>query len=155
MLLASTGGQAAKYYWRGLASKADFGSAANWYTLPTGTTGGSQRTTPIDNDVLIFDGSIGATFPAAPTPIIVDASQRIGQLKIVNGATLYLSGPATSNAGSTLDIAGSPGLADNLAIDATSSVTIVASGNTGNRFLIINIGTGSKGLGTVLNLSRA
>ncbi|MBF9142320.1 T9SS type A sorting domain-containing protein [Hymenobacter properus] len=137
------------YYWRGKTNNA-WSTANNWNTNTAGT--GSARTTPRTDDILIFDGSIGATFP---TFIVVDygngqapTSQTINQLRFVNNAQVTFAGPTNSNDGSILTIGGgtpSPD-ADDFFVQAGSSLTVVASGNTSNRFLLMKIGAGNKGL---------
>ena len=44
------------YYWvGGTTANANFNQASNWNTILGG--GGSSRTTPAQNDILVFDGA--------------------------------------------------------------------------------------------------
>ena len=111
---------------------------------------------------MIFDGnaqnSTNTNAVVFPSPVVVDfgngqaqVEQVIGQLRIVNNANVFLSGPSTANTGSVLTVGQTTGFSnatnnDDFFIDATSQLTLVASGNTGNRFLQLQIGVGKKGL---------
>ncbi|UOQ99394.1 T9SS type A sorting domain-containing protein [Hymenobacter sp. 5317J-9] len=140
------------YYWRGSASNR-WNDAGNWNTQTGG--GGSTRTNPATNDVLVFDGTINANFPS---PLIVTYgnggnaafSETIGRMRVVNGANIVIAGPTNGNDGSIINVAGgtaSPN-ADDFFVEGGSSITFAASGQTANRFLHIKIGTGKKGLVT-------
>ena len=128
-----------------LGTSNDYAAAANW---------SPNRTTIADTDILIFDGSIGVTFP---NPLIIDFGnganstiQIISQLRFIKGANVTVSGPATAGKPSLLSISGSAAAStgsDDFFVDATSSLTVVtASGNTNNRFLNLKVGATKKGL---------
>jgi len=160
LLFVSATAQAQKtYYWRGQTTASagnDWSDGANW---SENTTGPNTGRTAAPTDILVFDGAIGAVFPANSAPIIVNfkdggtdpIEQVIGQLRIINGASVVLSGPSTTNAnsGSVLTIgsttAASTGT-DDFFVDAASSLAVVQESNANNRFLNIGISTGKKGL---------
>ena len=152
LLWSATAQAQTTYYWRGTTGSS-WNSGTNWNTIPAG--GGTTRTTPLSTDVLVFDGAAqGAVFPV---PIIVDygngsapINQEISQLRIINKAAITLAGPTNANDGSILSISGGTASLnkDDFFVDALSSLKIIASGNTQNRFLLIKIGTGKKGLVT-------
>lgn len=77
------------YYWRGAAgsaaSPASWAVTTNWNTAANGT--GTARTTPLPNDVLIFDGTNLGTSDRYVGAI---STETTGALKIVNGAKITL-----------------------------------------------------------------
>ena len=157
VLFAATAQAQTTYYWRGnttgnAANQAAWSNAANWNTAQNGS--GAARDTPLPTDILIFDGSLGIIFPAF---IVVDygsggnapTSQTINQLRFVNNANVTLAGPTNANDGSILNIGGGvlpSGNADDFFVGAGSRLTVLASGNTSNRFLLMKIAAGKKGL---------
>ncbi|MBD2723957.1 T9SS type A sorting domain-containing protein [Hymenobacter armeniacus] len=152
VLLSWSLGAAAQttYYWRGTVSSR-WNDAGNWNTQTNGS--GSTRATPADDDILIFSGNIGATFP---NPIIVNYgngassafSQTVGKLRVVNSADINLAGPTNGNDGSIINVGGGPQapLGDDFFIESGSNISFVSSGQTANRFLHIKLASGRKGL---------
>ena len=75
------------YYWvGGTTANADFNQAGNWNTVLGG--GGSSRTSPAPDDILVFDGSnYGA--PAAKSATVYNIpAQTLGGLVLRNNATV-------------------------------------------------------------------
>lgn len=147
------------YYWRGQGKTPDsWTDPKNWGLNRTGTVTSPNDRNPIANDdILVFDPTVEVLNGVFPASIKVDVgqgnqgtaaySETIGQLRIIGGANVKLTGPTTANDGSVLNISGGSAAAglDDLFVDATSTLTINSSGNTNNRFLLIRVGAGKKG----------
>lgn len=116
------------YYWVGGAGPASFSGASNWNTALDGS--GSAWTTPTTSDVLIFNGSnIGGATPATGTVTATITSITIGQLKLVNNASVVF----TRVGGTTGTITLSSAVAgDDLEIEAGSSLSLNSATANGN-----------------------
>ncbi len=135
------------YYWVGGAT-GNWTDASSWATTVGGA--GGARTTPAATDILIFDGSdISSTAGLQTGAVTVGnvITQAIGQLKLVNNATINLQGAApTANltingdTGNDLDIP----VGSNLNVTSTTPIlfTIAATHliNVGGGF---NLGSGA------------
>ena len=75
------------YYWvGGTTSNANFNQASNWNTILGG--GGSSRTTPAQNDILVFDGANYGN-PAAKSATVYNIpAQTLGGLVLQHNATV-------------------------------------------------------------------
>jgi hypothetical protein len=87
----------ATYFWVGGAT-GDVANASSWNTSLDGT--GTDRSTPDNADVLIFDGTNigGATPLTGPVTPIIASSFTIGQLFFQNGVTVTLKRPSSASA---------------------------------------------------------
>ncbi|AXY73099.1 hypothetical protein D3H65_03545 [Paraflavitalea soli] len=85
------------YYWTGgITANADFNQATNWNTVLGG--GGSTRTTPLTDDILIFDGA-NYGHPSATTATVYKLpAQTLGKLIVRNHATVTFASAATAAA---------------------------------------------------------
>ena len=139
------------YYWVGGAA-GDWTVSASWNTALNGS--GTDRATPASTDVLIFDGSnIGGAAPATGivTPVII-GSTSIGQLKLQNAAdVVFLRGAAGA---STLSVLGDGTAAEDLTIDATSSLKVTSSVSTQNFTLQLGNATNLTSTGKILGTIR-
>lgn len=144
LLVSATAHAQSTYYWRGTTND-DWNTATNWNTISNGS--GTTRSAPLSTDILIFDASIGATIPN-PISFKTPGLQTIGQLRFVNNVTVNLTGPTTNNNATTLDISGGAAAAggDDFFVQVGSTFNLVYTANTSNRYLIVAIGTGKKGL---------
>lgn len=116
------------YYWVGGAS-GSFTASASWNTALNGS--GTARSSFTNTDVLIFDGTnIGGVTPAvsAVIPDVTGSTSNIGQLRLVNGATVSFRRNASGS--STYTIMGDATSLDDFTIDATSSLTITSAVST-------------------------
>jgi hypothetical protein len=136
------------YYWVG-GTTANWTDASSWATTVGGA--GGARTTPLATDILIFDGTdISSTAGLQTGDITVGnvITQAIGQLKLVNNATVNLQGTApfatitiNGDTGNDLDVpAGS-----NLNVTSTTAIPFVITA-----MHLINVGGGlNLGIGGV------
>jgi hypothetical protein len=142
ILLASLAGfSQTTYYWVGGVGPAAFhGTSANWNTALNGS--GTARSTPLANDILVFDGSnIGGATPTTGTVNATATTHSFGQLILQNGADVIVQ-RITGGTGN-LTIAGD-GLASNdLSIAAGSSLKITSS--IASSGLTITLATGATG----------
>ena len=114
----------ATYYWVG-GLTGTFTLLTNWNTALNGS--GTSRSSNLNPDILIIDGTnVGGAVPTQGT-IVPDnpGSTSFGQLKLQNNANVVLQ-RSTSGA-STYTILGDGTSADDLTIDATSSLKITSS----------------------------
>lgn len=126
------------YYWVGGTATTSFTGGSNWNTQLDGS--GDARTTTSSTDVLIIDGSnIGGSLPATGTVTATMSSNTIGQLKLINNATVVFqrSGGGTG----TLTISGGPD--EDLVIEGGSSLSIVVPAADGT--IAIALANGSTG----------
>ncbi|NVN96029.1 MAG: T9SS type A sorting domain-containing protein [Bacteroidetes bacterium] len=111
------------YIWN--VASGNWNTASNWNPV---------RITPLNTDILVFDGSIQNT----PSVILDFPSlQSIGKLKIINNANVLFS---SSNTPRTINVVGTSLLPPHLRIDSLSSLTI----NTVNT-ISVNVSTGNRG----------
>jgi len=88
----STSGSFAQttYYWKGAVGTAtaptDWQVAANWNTATDGS--GAVRTTPANDDILVFDGTANTTAAMFVGNV---PTQTVGTLKITNNATVSIN----------------------------------------------------------------
>jgi hypothetical protein len=75
------------YYWvGGTTANADFNQASNWNTVLGG--GGSSRTSPATNDILVFDGANYGAPTAKSATVYNLPAQTLGGLVLRNNATV-------------------------------------------------------------------
>lgn len=92
-LIAAGASSQNTYYWQA-ATGGNWATAANWTTQPDG--GGSTRTVPANNDILVIDKQTVFTITAVP-------AQTIGKLSILSGSVTLTgsSGSQTLTIGNT------------------------------------------------------
>lgn len=137
------------YYWVGGAGPASFTTASNWNTMLDGS--GAAWTTPINTDVLIFNGSnIGGATPATGLVTVNITSVTIGQLKFTSNANVVFTRVGGTTGTVTLSgvVAG-----DDLVIDAGSSLSLNSASTNGNVQMQLNGGSTGRVSGS-LSLSN-
>ncbi len=106
-------------------------ASGNWNTATSWTP---SRTSPLANDILIFDGSVQA---APSVTIDFTSPQTIGRLRIINNAAVTF---ATSDATRTLNIGYAGSTSPQLEVASGSSLTVSAA-----NALTLNVLTGFTG----------
>ncbi len=106
-------------------------ASGNWNTATSWTP---SRTSPLANDILIFDGSVQA---ASSVTIDFTSPQTIGRLRIINNAAVTF---ATSDATRTLNIGYAGSTSPQLEVASGSSLTVSAA-----NALTLNVLTGFTG----------
>lgn len=83
------------YYWvAGTTVNAGFEQSSSWNTTLGG--GGAARTTPADNDILIFDGNNYGSTSASSATVYGIPAQTIGKLILRNNANVTFASAATA-----------------------------------------------------------
>ncbi len=133
------------YYWVGGAS-GNWTSASSWNTQLNGS--GSSRSTANTMDRLIIDGSNigGGTAATGTVTPNITSSVAFGQLALQNNATLVLQ--RASSGTSTFTINGDGTAADDLTVDATSTLSI--TNNISGQSFVLQLGvTGTPATGKI------
>ena len=138
------------YYWVG-GSTASWASSTSWNTTLGG--GGSARTSPASNDILVFDETdISSSVGIQTGDIIVTslpAAQTIGQFIIQNPSGTFDIN-LQSSAPSTISISGGSGT--DLIVNSNTSLTISQATNA----IVISLGAGTTGsISGAINVSNA
>jgi|GEM_PF-5984617 len=94
------------YYWVGGAS-ANFDQSTSWNTTLGG--GGSSRTSPATNDVLVFDGSNYGSPSVSSATVYNLPAQTLGMLQLKNHVTVIFASAATANASPVSGLAAKSG----------------------------------------------
>lgn len=135
----ATGYAQVTYYWVGGAGPVSFSANANWNTAQDGS--GTTRTAD-PSDILIISGSnIGGLAPATGIVTGTITSNTVGQLKLINNASVVLT--RTGGGTGTLTIGGS-GTGDDLVIESGSSLSMNSSGTNGNVQILMAPGTSGR-----------
>lgn len=129
------------YYWIGGAPTApqQINVVTNWNTAPDGS--GTARTSNTGADILVFDGGNygGATLTTGTDSAAINGSVSCTQLRVQNGAKIYLNRTTSGTGTLTITGDGTPNT-DDFVITAGSSLTfangagsvVIAMGGTNN-----------------------
>lgn len=140
------------YYWVGGTSELPIGDGNNWNTQLNGT--GDSRATPMDSDILIFDGTnVGGGTATTGTVRVTITGNTLSQLIFKNGANVIFSriGGTTG----TITLNGDASDDPDLWVTSGANLTIDSDLGNGNvNIALTSFATGEVGVGCSIKITN-
>jgi len=140
------------YYWVGGTSELPIGDGNNWNTQINGT--GDSRATPMDSDILVFDGTnVGGGTATTGTVRVTITGNTLSQLIFKNGANVIFSriGGTTG----TITLNGDASDDPDLLVTSGSNLTIDSDLGNGNvNIALTSFATGEVGNGCSIKITN-